>query len=137
MLTRLDRLHGRAHIIVKDWGWEEIVENNDLYCLKIITCIDRKWSSKGKFHYHRIKDETFWVKDGVLELDIQEEDGPFAGFYLRERESIRIKPGVKHRFRSVHNKCVFIEASTHDSESDSIRCQYVLTDKKVGEWVEG
>ena len=107
--------------VPKDWGHEYIVTNNELYCLKILVCEDQQWSSKGKFHYHRIKDETFLVINGTLELETIDEDGTIRNGKLKEGESIRILPGTKHRFRSVGERCSFVEASSPDSPSDSVR----------------
>lgn len=121
-------------VVPKAWGHECIVENNDLYCLKIILCQDKIWSSFGKFHYHRIKDETFYVIEGLLELDYVQEDGIIVSQHLREGDSIRIKPYTKHRFRSAIPRCRFVEVSTHHFDEDSIRTEYITTGHKVGHW---
>ncbi len=113
--TRINRF------VAKEWGWELEVENNDLYCLKVLTCIDSKWSSGGDMHYHKIKDETFFVIEGALELEVQLEDGIYSSFHLLEGNKYRIHPGVHHRFRSVGIRCKFVEGSTHHSDEDSYR----------------
>lgn len=122
-------------VVPKSWGFELIVENNDMYCLKVLTCEDQLWSSKGKFHYHHIKDETFLVIEGILELDTVEPDGSIKSRYLKEGEAERIFPGQKHRFRSVTRRCKFIEASTPDFVDDSIRTELVTKDKQQT-WVD-
>lgn len=103
-------------LVMKPWGMEIWFINTDLYCWKMIVCVHRKWSSGGRYHYHPIKDETFFVKSGVLELDI---NGNVYNVY--PQETIRVKPMNRHRFRSENNSCVFYEVSTHHSENDSIR----------------
>jgi len=103
-------------IIMKPWGMEIWFINTDLYCWKMITCVHRRWSSNGKYHYHRSKDETFFVIKGVLEIDI---DGDIYNIY--PQETIRVKPFYNHRFRSENNSCIFYEVSTHHDEKDSIR----------------
>ena len=106
------------HIIVdKLWGGEEIFANNDLYCGKLLTCKDGIWSSNGKYHYHIIKDETFFIVEGELCLDLEE----VKTITLKKGESYRVYPYTKHRFKSITNVCSFIEVSTHDDPSDSIR----------------
>ena len=51
----------RKHKVVeKTWGKEIHIENNDMYCLKILMCNKDKWSSEGKWHYHKKKDEVFY-----------------------------------------------------------------------------
>ncbi len=108
--------------VEKAWGYEIWFANNELYCGKEIVCRDGIWSSEGKYHYHPIKDETFWVIDGELLLDIVGEDGVSRTKMLGPlSKSIRIKPGIKHRFRSVGGYCKFIEVSTTHREEDSIR----------------
>lgn len=101
----------------KEWGEEIWFENNELYCGKKIICENRIWSSKGKYHYHPIKDETFYIIEGILELDIEG-----SSVFLPNGSSKRILPGTKHRFRSNTDKCVFIEVSTTHKDEDSIRC---------------
>ena len=105
--------------VEKDWGYEIWFENNELYCGKEIYCRDGIWSSGGKYHYHPIKDETFWVVKGVLVLDVEGEV-----MWLDPGQAYRIRPGVRHRFRSWDNgSCTFIEVSTTHSDEDSIRVE--------------
>ncbi len=107
------------NLIQKSWGQEMWFANNEKYCGKEIICVEDKWSSEGKYHYHPIKDETFWVIDGELLLDIEGREivlDPLS-------DSQRIYPGVKHRFRSVGGYCRFIEVSTTHRDEDSIRVE--------------
>ena len=98
----------------KDWGYEHIEINNDSHCLKFITCEGNAWSSGGLYHMHLEKDESFYVLEGELELEV---DG--ALFVLGPREKKRIKPLTPHRFRGKY--CRFLEVSTEDKPEDSIR----------------
>lgn len=123
-------------IVPKEWGHELILENNELYCLKVLVCEDRIWSSKGKYHFHRIKDETFLVIEGILEIDVEIKGGVFSSQYLKEGDHLRILPNTKHRFRSAGRRCKFIEASTPDSPDDSVRTEFKFTGHKKGVWVE-
>lgn len=103
-------------LVMKPWGMEIWFINNELYCWKMIVCVHGKWSSEGRYHYHPVKDETFFVKSGVLRLDISEKI-----YNVHPQETIRVEPMSRHRFRSEYNSCVFYEISTHHSEDDSIR----------------
>lgn len=105
-------------IVMKPWGLEIWLINTELYCYKMITCVHRKWSSKGKYHYHRIKDETFIVVKGKLKLDIEGDV-----YIVPPQKTIRVKPFKYHRFRSIDNSCTFYEVSTHHSDDDSIRIE--------------
>ena len=60
--------------VEKTWGHELWIENNEKYCGKLLHCEKGKWSSKGKFHYHKEKDETFYVIKGILLIDIEGEE---------------------------------------------------------------
>ena len=103
-------------IVMKPWGMEIWFINTELYCYKMITCVHRRWSSGGKYHYHPIKDETFFVKNGILEIDINE-----IPCKVYPQGTVRVNPYSRHRFRSVGNSCTFYEISTQHLEEDSIR----------------
>jgi mannose-6-phosphate isomerase-like protein (cupin superfamily) len=101
-------------IVKKPWGAEVCIVNTAAYCGKAIV-VGEQWSSGGKFHYHKIKDETFYVILGHLVIEREN----FGELVLQEGQSLRIKPGEPHRFRSASGKCFFIEFSTHHEDSDS------------------
>ena len=103
----------------KDWGYEIWFANNELYCGKIIVCRNRIWSSGGKYHYHLVKDETFLVIEGTLVLDVEGK----IEMLDKNDKSYRIRPGIKHRFKSLGKQCKFIEVSTTHREEDSIRVE--------------
>jgi len=97
----------------KDWGSEFWIVNNELYCAKILTC-GQKLSSLGRFHFHKNKDETFYVLTGELLLELGDET-----YLLFEGDSLRVKPNIKHRFKAHTDKCTFLEISTHHENTDS------------------
>lgn len=99
--------------VKKVWGNEEWLANTEKYCGKILTLNPGFICS---YHYHKNKDETFYVLKGkvYLELDSQK-------IILNKGESIRIMPGQKHRFASLEKVSKMIEISTHHEESDSYR----------------
>ncbi len=108
--------------VSKSWGYEEWFENNDMYCGKLLTVVKHQWSSKGKYHYHKIKDETFYVIEGTLLLHIFDDNEKIPiPVKLNKGDSYRIKPNVFHRFTSATNECKFIEVSTTHSDDDSYR----------------
>jgi mannose-6-phosphate isomerase-like protein (cupin superfamily) len=117
----------------KTWGWEIWFANNDLYCGKLLFVKRNEWSSEGKFHYHKIKDETFFIIRGTLLLDYVK-DGEFYSITLTSEQSFRVPPKMKHRFTALSDGgCQFIEASTTHREDDSFRCKW---DKEKKEWIE-
>jgi mannose-6-phosphate isomerase-like protein (cupin superfamily) len=118
--------------VEKTWGYEHCFVNTKDYCGKLLVVEPGKWSSEGKFHFHNVKDETFFVFQGILCLDIANVRGEYLRLFLYENDSYRVMPGVKHRFSSATEiPCKFIEASTHHDDADSYRCYF---DNEKGEW---
>ena len=120
--------------VIKSWGYELWFENNENYCGKLLFIKHGKWSSGGNFHYHKIKDETFFVIEGSLLLEFVGENNKIFTFELEELQTVRVFPATKHRFTAISEKgCKFIEVSTTHSDEDSYRCYW---DKKKSDWVD-
>jgi len=121
-------------VVNKSWGKEVWFDNNDLYCGKLLTINLDKWSSKGNFHYHVLKTETFFVIEGLLTLDIANDRGEYNRVTLHVGDSFRVEPGVKHRFTCADGLvCKFIEVSTTHRDDDSYRCYW---DYKEQKWID-
>jgi mannose-6-phosphate isomerase-like protein (cupin superfamily) len=128
----------KEKVVNKSWGhelWFANVNEGDIqYCGKQIFVRYQEWSSKGNYHYHVKKDETFFVVEGYLQLDWADTFGVFHTTILAPGESFRIKPKIRHRFTgAVQPGCKFIEASTFHEEEDSYRCKWI---EKLGAWLE-
>ncbi len=120
----------------KGWGLEETIVNTPAYCGKRMHIFRGLRSS---WHYHQNKDETFLVVQGLLKvvLATQEEItaatrhgwteqqllymGAFPTCYLGPGDSLRVRPGTRHRFESGADLTIFVEFSTHDDPADTIR----------------
>ena len=48
-------------VVPKGWGEEIIIENNEMYCGKVLVFNE---GCKFSMHYHMNKDETWWVEEG-------------------------------------------------------------------------
>jgi len=108
--------------VVKTWGWEHWFANTGKYCGKLIYVEFCKWSSKGAYHHHKIKDETFFIIEGSLFIEYEDKEGKPKSKLLFPDDSFRVSPNIKHRFTSYTSKgCKFIEASTHHDDEDSYR----------------
>lgn len=121
-------------LVEKTWGFERWIANYEdaNYCGKELVCLYGKWSSEGKFHYHKVKDEVFYVVSGKLELELIPLGADFKPvndplhFLLMRGESIRVKPHMAHRFRSQTKMFTRLyEFSTHHEDEDS----YYLEEK--------
>lgn len=51
--------------VPKSWGWERWIVNKEEYCGKLLhVAKDQKCS----VHFHRLKDETFYISSGKIKL---------------------------------------------------------------------
>jgi mannose-6-phosphate isomerase-like protein (cupin superfamily) len=105
-------------IVPKGWGEEIIIENNELYCGKILIF---KQGCKFSMHYHMNKDETWWVEYGeFLYRWIDTETADMNEVKLEEGDVVRQRPGQPHQLEAISNGRVF-EVSTHHEDTDSYR----------------
>ena len=109
--------------VIKTWGWEQWIENSEDYCMKLLCCIGDKWSSEGKFHYHKKKLETFLVVNGKLMLEVITDKEGTVKKTLEPFDSFKIERGVLHRFKALTPICYFVEASTFHDDEDSYRVE--------------
>lgn len=125
-MPTIEKITAKGNTLVKkSWGHEIWFANTDLYCGKELFIARGKCSSDGRYHYHKIKDETFYVLRGILQIDYFDNEFHEPNMYvdtvtLRKGESFRIYPYTSHRFMAVGLfGCKFIEASTHHEDDDS------------------
>jgi len=72
-------------------------------------------------HYHMIKDETWYVKEGeFIYRYINTETAEVVEKHLREGDSVRQLPGQPHQLEALTDGIVF-EVSTEHFDSDSYR----------------
>jgi quercetin dioxygenase-like cupin family protein len=97
---------------LKEWGYEDWIVNTDKYCGKILFV---KKQYRCSIHYHKLKDETFYIQSGKVYLELNNEV-----IIMNQGNFKRIFPGQKHRFSGLEDSIIF-EFSTPHSESDSYR----------------
>ena len=98
----------------KPWGHEIRWAINEKYLGKILH-INRGCQLSRQ--YHEIKDETIYVLNGILVLELGND--PVEIKILKEGENYRIEPMTIHRFRAPPDNWVkLIEVST--SEIDDV-----------------
>ena len=84
---------------------------------------------KCSIHYHKLKDETFYLQDGLIRMDVWE--GAFElgdatkcdTFLMHPGDRLVIPPYTPHQFIGVDPKSTIIEISTQHFEEDSYRIQ--------------
>ena len=105
-------------IVPKGWGEELIIENNEMYCGKILIF---KQGCKFSMHYHMIKDECWYVEYGqFIYRWIDTETAELNEVKLEEGDVVRQRPGQPHQLEAISNGRVF-EVSTHHEDTDSYR----------------
>ena len=105
--------------VPKGWGYEKWIVNTEEYCGKLL------FFNKGKrcsWHYHKIKDETFYLQSGSILLFYGDTDS------LEDAKTLVLEPGDKfHIYRGLRHQMVaqedseLFEFSTQHFDSDSNR----------------
>ena len=105
-------------IVPKGWGNELIIENNEMYCGKLLKF---KKGCKFSMHYHMIKDETWYVEEGeFIYRWIDTETAEVKIVRLYPEDIVRQRPGQPHQLEALTDGIVF-EVSTQHEDSDSYR----------------
>lgn len=108
----------REHV-VKVWGSEEIIVNNERYCGKLLRLLQGYQCS---LHMHRRKAETFLVLEGSVMLEVHVNDRvEFHTLTGLSRDSFDIEPGTYHRFAALAPNSLIVEFSTPHSDADVSR----------------
>ena len=104
--------------VEKPWGNEVIFAHTDKYVGKILTINKGHRLSR---QYHNVKDETIFVSEGTLSLELGSED-KITEIQLNEGHAFRIEPGVVHRFCAIHGCVKLVEVSTPELD-DVVRLE--------------
>lgn len=116
-------------IYPKNWGREIWIANHEKYCSKIL---EVKQGFHCSVHFHKLKDETFFLLTGAVVLELSEKED-FSNPQLHRLgvmnrdQAIRILPFQAHRFTAIDNSQI-LEVSTQHFEEDSYRIS------PSGEW---
>jgi quercetin dioxygenase-like cupin family protein len=103
----------------KGWGYEKWIVNKPQYCGKLL------FFNKGKkcsWHYHKIKDEVFYLHSGKLVVKYSDDESieNAKEIILNSGDSFHIYVGLKHQMIAVEDSELF-EFSTEHFEDDSYR----------------
>ena len=111
------------HIIKnKLWGYEEWIVNKKEYCGKVLF-FDSNCACS--YHYHKIKDETFYVLSGFcsIKYGITDDINESQIKVLNEGDSFYVSPYLRHQIITKEIECKILEISTQHFEEDSYRIQ--------------
>jgi len=107
--------------VPKGWGYEKWIVNNEEYCGKLL------FLAKGKqcsWHFHKLKDEVFYVQSGKIKVLYSDEDDiNYAKYVILEAgDNFHVYRGLRHRMIALLDSEVF-EFSTQHFDSDSHRIE--------------
>ena len=104
--------------VPKGWGEELIIENNEMYCGKLLIF---KKGCRFSMHYHLIKDETWYVDKGeFIYRWIDTETAETIEQKLNPGDVVRQRVGQPHQLIALTDGVVF-EVSTQHFDEDSYR----------------
>ena len=104
--------------VPKGWGEELIIENNEMYCGKLLIF---KKGCRFSMHYHLIKDETWYVDKGeFIYRRIDTETAETIEQKLKVGDVVRQRVGQPHQLIALTDGTIF-EVSTQHFDEDSYR----------------
>ena len=108
------------HRVEKGWGYELWIHNSDKYCGKLLFFNKKK---KCSWHYHKLKDETFYLQQGrlLLRYGWDEDINKAETLILKPGDSFHVPVGLKHQMTGLLKANILFEFSTQHFDSDSIR----------------
>jgi|TARA_B100000959_G_C14843149_1_gene566932 mannose-6-phosphate isomerase-like protein (cupin superfamily) len=105
--------------VPKGWGYEKWIVNKEAYCGKLLFIEKDKRCS---WHYHKNKDETFYLQSGKLMLYYSDGDNISEAktLELNPGDHFYVYPGLRHQMLGLEPSELF-EFSTEHFDSDSYR----------------
>lgn len=105
--------------VPKGWGFEKWIVNNEEYCGKLLYFAKDK---KCSWHYHILKDETFYIQSGRILLKYSDDDNLDMAkeIILCKGDNYHIYRGLRHQMIALEDTELF-EFSTQHFEEDSYK----------------
>lgn len=107
------------NFVPKGWGFEKWIVNCEEYCGKLLYFVKGK---KCSWHYHKLKDEVFYVQSGRILVRYSDSDNLSLAkeVILNRGDRFHVYRGLRHQIQSLEDTEVF-EFSTEHFDSDSYR----------------
>ena len=107
--------------VPKGWGFEKWIVNNEKYCGKLLYFVKGK---KCSWHFHKIKDETFYIQSGKILLKWSDNDdiANAKEVILSRGDSWHVYIGQRHQMYALEDTELF-EFSTQHFDEDSHRIE--------------
>jgi len=109
--------------VPKSWGFEKWICNSEEYCGKLLYFVKDK---KCSFHYHKLKDETFYIQSGKILLTYGDTDdfNKASKIILEKGDKFHIYRELRHQMLALEDTELF-EFSTQHFDNDSYRITHV------------
>tara|TARA_Y100001937_G_scaffold126613_1_gene196312 strand:- start:2899 stop:3255 length:357 start_codon:yes stop_codon:yes gene_type:complete len=105
--------------VPKGWGFEKWIVNKEQYCGKLLYIVKDKRCS---WHYHKIKDEVFYVQSGKLKVLYSDDNdiNTAKSVILSQGDNFHVPVGLRHQMIAIQDTEMF-EFSTQHFDEDSYR----------------
>ena len=109
----------KIKFVSKGWGFEKWIVNCEKYCGKLLYLVKDK---KCSWHYHKLKDEVFYVQSGKVMVYYSDEDNikNANSIVLSPGENFHVYTGLRHQILALEDSEIF-EFSTQHFDEDSHR----------------
>ncbi len=107
--------HKLPRKIEKPWGSELLFAYTPKYAGKIIFV---KKEHRLSLQYHKQKDESMYIYEGIISMELKSSDGQLRFLILQQGDSIRIPPFTTHRVTAIED-AIILEVST--AELDDVK----------------
>src|SRR5919202_5312449 len=102
-LGGLDRFESPVERVDKPWGYELVYTGGAPYCGKLIFV---RAGEELSLQFHRVKDETMYVHEGRVELEIGEPGRTPDVEVVGAGRAFRMTPGTVHRVRALEDSLI-------------------------------
>ena len=113
--------NSNRHFVPKGWGYEDWLVNKEEYCGKLLFI---KKDKKFSWHYHKLKDETFYIHSGKAQITYGFEDNIRSSLIQRSilepGDTFYVPVGMRHQVKGLLDTQMFEFSTTHFDE-DSYR----------------
>ena len=113
------KIFSEIKFVPKGWGYEKWIVNKPEYCGKLLFLAKGK---KCSWHYHEVKDETFYVQSGKVLVKYGDGDDITEAneVVLGQGDHFYVPTLLRHQMTALVDTELF-EFSTEHFDSDSIR----------------
>jgi quercetin dioxygenase-like cupin family protein len=118
-MTSLKNNFPDMEFVKKGWGFERWIINKPEYCGKLLFFEKDKRCS---WHFHKIKDEVFYLQSGKLLVKYSDEDDleNAKEIILEPGQNFYVYTGLRHQMIALEDSELF-EFSTQHFDEDSYR----------------